>query len=989
MSWKTITGLVLVVGLLAALPGMAQIPNGTLTGRVSSSEGVLPGVMVTATSPALQGSRTAVTSANGDYLIPNLPPGEYSVVYELQGLETVARTVRVAAAQDARVDVEMAISAITEEIVVTGSLETISQTSQVAATYSKELIDELPAGRTISEIAKLAPGVAATGPSKNTETGQSSLTISGAPSFENLFMVNGVVINENLRGQPNDLFIEDAIQETTTSAASISAEYGRFSGGVVNVLTKSGGNNFSGSIRGTLNNQDWQSVTPFGEAQTDDVVPTYEVTLGGPVLRDRLWFFVAGRDFESNSTDSTRFTNISFSTGREERRYEGKLTLAATAKHSLVGSFMDLDDQEAGNFFGTIMDTASLNNRETPEQLLAFNYNGILSSNLFVTAQYSEREFTFVGSGSRFTDLIGGTLLIDRSRNGARYHSPTFCGICLPEERNNENALAKLNYFLSTEKLGTHDLVLGVDTFNDIRASDNHQSGSDFRILGTSAIIRGTEIFPVFAPTSTIIQWNPIFVTTQGTNFRTNSIFVNDTWRMTDRLSFNLGVRYDQNDGKNASGDKVADDSNFSPRVAVTWDPKGTGDWVLNGSYGRYVAALANTVGDSSTTAGAPATFQWAYQGPSINSNPNAGTLLTQDQALQQLFDWFRSVGFTDNRTFLTAQSIPGGNVQIRGGLDSPYVDEFTVGVSKQLGSRGVVRADLVHREWHDFYASRTDLSTGQVTTPTGGRADLTLVENDDQNYSREYDALQSQFRYRATDRLDLGGNYTLSQAQGNFDGENRNSGPLTGGINSYPEYADPRWNQPDGDLAIDQRHKLSLYGVYKIFDTEQHSLTASLVQSFNSGVPYGAVGTVRSLNFVTNPGYRTPPARVTYYFTARDEFRTDDILRTDLSVTYGFTFRDIEMYVQPQLLNVFNADDLDTTDSRYLDQSVVSQDTGGTCSRASASGGPGPCRAFNPFTETPVEGVHWDKGPNFGKAINQNGFQRARTFRVALGLRF
>ena len=87
------------------------------------------------------------------------------------------------------------------------------------------------------------------GPSKSTDTGLGNITISGAPTYENLFLVNGVVVNENIRGQALDLFIEDSVQETTTAAAGVSAEYGRFSGGVVNVLTKSGGNDFTGSLR--------------------------------------------------------------------------------------------------------------------------------------------------------------------------------------------------------------------------------------------------------------------------------------------------------------------------------------------------------------------------------------------------------------------------------------------------------------------------------------------------------------------------------------------------------------------------------------------------------------------------------------------------------------------------------------------------------------------------------------------------------------------
>src|SRR5207253_8197626 len=86
-------------------------------------------------------------------------------------------------------------------------------------------------------------------------------SVSGAASFETLFMVNGVSVNENLRGQPIPLYIEDAVQETTIATAGISAQYGRFGGGVVNVITKSGGNSFSGSFRDTLNNDNWRSYT--------------------------------------------------------------------------------------------------------------------------------------------------------------------------------------------------------------------------------------------------------------------------------------------------------------------------------------------------------------------------------------------------------------------------------------------------------------------------------------------------------------------------------------------------------------------------------------------------------------------------------------------------------------------------------------------------------------------------------------------------------
>src|SRR6185369_1443692 len=111
--------------------------------------------------------------------------------------------------------------------------------------------DELPIQRTLQSIVALQPGVVA-----NSATG-SAIAISGAFAYDSLFLVDGSVTNEGLRGQTHNLFIEDAIQETTVMTGAISAEYGRFTGGVVSAITKSGGNQFSGSFRDTLTNERW------------------------------------------------------------------------------------------------------------------------------------------------------------------------------------------------------------------------------------------------------------------------------------------------------------------------------------------------------------------------------------------------------------------------------------------------------------------------------------------------------------------------------------------------------------------------------------------------------------------------------------------------------------------------------------------------------------------------------------------------------------
>ena len=207
-------------------------------------------------------------------------------------------------------------------------------TAQVATDF-RQAPDRrcFPSTRDINGALLLAPSVHATGPN-------GGYSISGGMSFENLFLLNGVTINENLRGQPHDLYIEDAIQETTVAAAGVSAEFGRFGGGVVNVITKSGGNRFSGSLRDTLNNDKWRALTPFAaDTRADDLQPAYEYTLGGPIMRNRLWFFTAGRLQSTAEGRTLATTNGAYEFSNVRRRYEGKATYSLNNRTRLEGAY--------------------------------------------------------------------------------------------------------------------------------------------------------------------------------------------------------------------------------------------------------------------------------------------------------------------------------------------------------------------------------------------------------------------------------------------------------------------------------------------------------------------------------------------------------------------------------------------------------------------------------------------------------------------------
>ncbi len=985
----------LVAGLLVALPALAQIPTGTVTGKVETADGTtrLPGVIVTATSPSLQGQRDTVTGNDGTYRLGFLPPGAYDITFELNDFNTTVVRVRVNAAQIAPTNVGMEVASVEEQIIVLGSVETISETATISTTITGDELNNLPVARNIRRAVELAPGVHSTGPQIGS-TRESAITINGAMSFENLWLINGVVVNENSRGQSLNLFIEDAIEETNVSIGSVSAEYGRFTGGVINVLTKSGGNQFSGSLRVSLQNDDWESKTPLTTVEQEDKInEIYEATLGGPIWKDRIWFFLAGRDRLLDTTEQTSETEIAYAKQDDQQRFEGKLTANLSSSHTLTGSYLEVDQAAVNDSFGDILELSRLVTRTDPQDLTAINYHGVFGGNFFAEAQYSVRNLdNGVGSGGeRGLYSSPWQTTFDNSAWG----EPNFCGNCENEQRDNENHLVKGSYFLSTEGAGSHDIAFGYDSFNSRSFNVNHQSGSDFRLAADDFLIdpNTKEVFTVLDPTSGsnwVAAW-PIFGldNVAKTSFETNSFYVNDRWQLNDKWSFNIGVRHDKNDGRDAGGNLVSDDSKTSPRLGLSYDVKGDGDLVINASWGDYVAALHGGINtaNSASTGGATGRAILFYGGPPLNTDPNCvarGDCIPTPEVTRIVTDWWLDeTGFNPLTSdpndiaqipgvlFLT---VPGevSNVGVRGGISSPSTEELTVGATKRLGTRGIIRADLIFREWEDFYSNKNEV--GDTVNIGGTEVDFVELGNfGDGLLKRDYVGANFQGRYRFSNRFTLAGNYTWSELEGNINGETGPNGPISDDPLQYREYRAFPGHRPVGPLGADQEHKLRVWGMYDIVQGDRHNLNVSLLQNFFSGTPYHAEGDVDTRPFVTNPGYVSAiDGQIDYFFTPRGAFTTPDVSSTDIALLYGFRVaKNLELFFKTEVLNVFNEDAVIDLDTQTLDATT------------------GDFAEFNPFTESPIEGTHWGKGDEFGQPQNEFDFQRPRTYRFSVGFRF
>ncbi|MEA2236592.1 MAG: hypothetical protein QOC81_1316 [Thermoanaerobaculia bacterium] len=979
--------------LLVAAGAFAQGTTGALTGTVSQAGTSLPGVTVTISSPTLQGTRTTVTNESGDYNFSAIPPGQYKITYSLSGLTDVTKTATVNLVETTRMDADMKMSAVAEAITVTANQTNVMETPQVETNYKQETVNRLPMGRQPVNQVQLSPGV--TG-------GVNGPTISGAMSYDNLYLVNGAVVNENLRGQPHALFIEDAIQETTVLTGGISAEFGRFTGGVVSSITKSGGNEFNGSVRDTLDNPQWTEKSVATQAQpVDHTNNTYEGTLGGRIIRDRLWFFAAAR--QAKITQAFNLSAIStlpnpaigaWSNVQSQPRQEYKVTANLTEKHSVVGSYLTNNVKNTKNCQIGCLDLRSINTGsgiENPNNFKTLHYNGVITNNLLIEGDWAKKFFSFVNFGGTTPAhqanptaayFAEGSPVLDQTTTGVTANAPYFCGSCGPELRNNKEWELKARYFLGTKSLGTHNVVAGYDNWAEQRLSNNFQSPTDFRYDVRTNVPKqmpdGT--VQISLGNSDRFVWFPIAFSSLGSNLKTTSAFVNDKWDLNQHLTFNLGARYDKNDAADSAGNGISKDSAFSPRLGVIFDVFGNGRLRLDANYGQYVGRLAETVSGSASAGGNPATYQFLYGGPTTG-------YIDSRTALQTAFQWFLDNGYTNRGPF--SVSIPGLNtLLVESGVTSPNTREITLGAATQVG-KGYFRADYIHRDWQDFYAQFDVPGSTVVTNPVnGGTSNINRIGNSDVP-NRKYWGAQFQARYQLPAGFGVGGNYTYSKLTGNVEGETTGGGPVTFASTSvaFKEFQNFKQNAPVGYLAADQRHKLRAFASYDLGTPIGH-FNFGLIERYDSGTPFsesalititpsmlcsgGATpvagttpstaalcpagssniypdGSARDPNHqyapingsaATNNSNQVGIATVTYFFGPRGEFRWNSVVSTDLAVNYEIPIHNFAFFAKAEMRNAFNH------------RANVG---GNTTVFTNQNAGRG-LSAFNPFTQSPIQ---------------------------------
>ena len=983
----------LALALLASFAPFAAaqgVQTGTIRGTVVDQQGLaVPGVTVTVTSPALQGSRNAVTDTSGSFTMPALPPGTYSVKYELTGFTTITQDSNVGLGLTVAQNVTLRTAALTENVQVVAETPAPIATSTIGFNIQKDEIDRLATGRDPFRIALMAPTITDKAP--NASGGQ--VVINGAFAFDNIFMMNGVDVNDNLFAQPQNLYIEDAIQETQILTSGISAEYGRFTGGVVNAITKSGSNRFAGSWRMNISAPNWSQETPFQKSSnltnSDTLSKVNEGTFGGPIVRDRLWFFTAGRN--QAAQDQRTLLQTAIDVVREDTNKRGELKFTGTVANNHTLQFGYLNNPRSvtndSGLFSFAMEPNVLIDRKFPNHYYFTTYRGVFGTSL-IEAQYSERKFRFDNSGGSDTNLLTGSPFLS-TECACLYRAPYFV-TADPTGRNNRQFSVNTTKFWAGA--GRHDTKVGYEWFRSQLQGGNSQSPTDYVFNvdfvrgGSGALLDANgDVQPNFIPGESFVEFYPA-VRGATMNVNNNSIFVQDNWNITNKLTANLGARFEQVKVE-STGDIVSINTNprLVPRLGLSYDIRGTGSSMAHVTYGQYSGRYNEAQVGNNSPVGNPNYLPLFYQGPA-----GQGWAFAQSTGMN-----LANYPITASN-FAGSPEAPTANVFVDDDLKTPLVHEFTLSYGNALGRRGFAEVSYIWRKTTSMvedFITAGDTTDVVLTLPSGQSLDLGTVQNVRYGNSdiprREYQAMAFQTRYRLLDSLNVNAHYTLEiRNHGNYEGEFTNLPGNTSIIGDFPEALSEARHYPFGRLQSFQRHKLRTWLIYTQDVGRFGNVGLSGLWRVDSGGVYSLIQTnvpsTATQNAITNQaGYIGTLGPRTVFFNGRGTGNFEGYGLFDTSITYNIpVFKSAAPWLKFDVYNLFN------------NQKLVAFNT--SISRVST----GPLDALGiPTTFT--------NGANFGKATGStvsNGdvsgipaYPRwtgangdgGRTLRFAFGVRF
>ncbi len=939
----SLAALIALVILVAPLSFAQQ--TGSISGTVTTSDGSgLPGVTVEASSNVLPQARVTTTGLNGDYRMPALPPGQYVVRFTLSGLSTQSRSVRVNLGQDALANATLGMDALAETITVSAEGTLVDTTStEIKSSLNQEALDQLPIGQEYRDLLKLAPGVQYT---ENVVRGPSA----GGSEQDNVYQFDGVNVTLPLFGtlaaEPST---HDIAQVTYIKGGAKAVDFNRSAGFTIDSVSKSGTNEWGGEVKYQIQPDSWVGDRDGASGSTFDQDRDWAtIGLGGPVVRDRLFFYGS---YYRPTIDRANIANAygevpDFDSTRDE--FFGKVTFTPTGNILLHGSYRDSDRTAENGGVGGFTAATAASDEVSGQTIGILEGSWVINDRSFATAKFTDYALetgsvpntllSVVPSGALGTRLNLNSLdqmglfsvpspstnaeynafiapLIDRYgflRDGVRTGGGAVGGASQINFQDFYRQAGQLGYDYTFGQNVTHTIHVGYQYSKD--EEDLTRSSNGF-----GSIIVPTNFSTCPAAVTTCggqrvafqadFQRSNVGTGTQviHSEFEQHNIEINDTIQMGD-WAFNVGVMlsndilYGQGlreDSSTISGFVAAPgnkykmyevdfDEQIQPRLGATW-AYNSRDTVY-ASYSRYNAAAT--------------------------SLPRAAS-------------WDRNTLGLVTRAFFNQEGVLIGSEQrasssgkfFADDLDPRYTDEYMVGTARQVSDRLSARFYARHRYstnfWEDTnndarvgsrYAAPPEIAELGLYIPDlaariaqVGSGSTYVIAQLDGAFTKYYEAtLESDFR--ATNNLMLRGTYTWSHYYGNFDQDSTSTtydfATFIGSSNLADGPGRNVWDRKYGNLHGDRRHLFKINGAY----TLPWNSTLGAFAIYQSGHAWEAWDHRPYLR----PG-NTSTSDVNRYAEPAGSRTTDPHYQLDLNYTQNIPFGGLNVQLIGEMFNVFD----------------------------------------------------------------------------------
>ena len=712
MPFRICAIFILLAAGLHATPARAQVQGTGLAGAVTDAQGaVLPGVTVTASSPALIGTQTVVTEPNGTYRFPSLPEGTYALTFELTGFQTFKRAnIVLALGQRLTVDAQLQVQSLQESVTVMAESPVVDvQTTAVGSTLNTQKLIGVPTATDLWSALARSPGVRMQGydvggSHKSEQTGYEAFGVRGQARV----VTEGVDTTEGANGAgfyqdyyaQNEIAVNAAGQDVTMNTP----------GAMVMSSIKSGGNQLRGLV--TLayepisliaDNIDAEHTARGFTGVPNNKFWEFHPDLGGPIVRDKLWFFGAYNHFTIDEDIS--------GVPHDRATYQGyynnfttKETFKASAKDTIIGYYQLGKLRTPNRNLSALTSPESAATQNSSTHMYNGKWQRVWSNRLF--SELNVGDFGYHFPQGPLVDYRTNPPRIDTTtgvQTGAAFAAAGANGPFVIE-RNKPQIFATATYYLPTG-VGSHDLKGGIEWIDDAQLTENTGESGPVYYQDAGGKPDQVQLFN-FGNTATLgTEW-----TGADNRNRRQAVFAQDRWSVTNRVTLTLGVRYDrQRPYYKAStlaptlrdifaataipGATLLVRNTVAPRIGVSIDPTGDTKSAVKAFYGRYYNNMAQDFANLNPGGAASRTYKF------IDLNGNT------------LYDGTQELG--------TLVATTGGTTTtLNPALKVPHADEVDLSYSRQFWGESSARVAYVRKMVRDIYANFNVAREGQFTVP-------------------------------------------------------------------------------------------------------------------------------------------------------------------------------------------------------------------------------------------------------------------------------